>query len=159
MSKPAILDLLELKQPELIRVGISENYTIKSSEDREEFQLKFNTIRYNLGTGLTLNADGGVVIGDNINTIIVNLHVYFYSGSKTNETKSLFIRRNQGSINNASGTMTSRKEYVIDQTTVETSAIIPVTKGDIITVGIIGSAGDIISSVSTNNYLEVAKLN
>lgn len=156
MSKPAILNLLN---KELIRVGISADYTIKSSEDREEFQLKYNATRYSSGIGLTLNSSGGIVIGDNINTVLVNLHVYFYSGSKTNETKVLFIRRNQGSINNAPGTMTTRKEYIIAQTTIETSAIIPVTKGDIITVGIIGSAGDIISSTSTNNYLEVAKLN
>ena len=159
MSKPAILDLLELKQPELIRVGISENYTIKSSEDREEFQLKYNATRYSSGTGLTLNSSGGIVIGDNINTVLVNLHVYFSDASKTGETKSLFIRRNAGGVNNKPGTMTSRVDFNRAQTTLETFAIIPVEKGDVITAGVVASQNDVIQATSTNNFFEIAKLN
>ena len=158
MSKPLILKHDEKLKQELIRVGIANNYTVKSSEDRQEFQLKYDTVRHSIGSGLTLNPDGGIVIGDNINAILVNLHVYFYSGSKTDERKSLFIRRNQGSTNNAPGTMTARLEYNIAQTTLETSAIIPVQKGDIITIGIIASKGDTIQNTSTNNFLDIVKL-
>lgn len=159
MSKPLILKHDQVLKTELIRVGIANNYTVKSSEDRQEFQLKYDTVRHSIGSGLTLNSDGGIVIGDNINAILVNLHVYFYSGSKTDETKTLFIRRNQGSTNNAPGTMTSRLEYNIAQTTLETSAVIPVQKGDIITIGVVASEGDTIQNVSTNNFLDIVKLN
>lgn len=125
MSKPAVLDLFN---KELIRVGLASDYNVKSSEDRVEFQLKYNTVRYSIGEGLTLNSDGGIVIGDNINIIIANLHVYFSSASQTGETKSLFIRRNQGDVNNANGTMTSRVDFTRTQTTLETIAFIPVQK-------------------------------
>lgn len=156
MSKPAILNLLN---KELIRVGISADYTVKSSEDRQEFQLKYDTTRYSEGTGLTLTEDGGILIGDNINIILANLHVYFSDDSKTGEAKVLFIRRNRGSVDNKDGTMTSRVDFNIAQTTLETFAIIPVEAGDIITVGIIASQNDVIRDVSTNNFFEIAKLN
>ena len=170
MSKPLILKHDQVLKTELIRVGLSADYKVTSGQNRQEFQVKYDTVRHFVGSGLTLelvtNGDneepeptGGIVIGDNINTVLVNLHVYFSDASKTGETKSLFIRRNAGGVNNKPGTMTSRVDFNRAQTTLETFAIIPVEKGDVITAGVVASQNDVIQATSTNNFFEIAKLN
>ena len=163
MSEPLIVKLQNriktLEEKAYIRVGITNSITVSSSNDREEFRMPFDVVRYQ-GGNLTYDMDNHeIVIGANINVIAVNVQLYFYSNTDINIPKIIYIRRNQNYPDkDSAGTMNSRIGMSIKQTTIKTSTFIHVQEGDRISVGVIADENDPINSNSTMTFVEAVKI-
>ena len=86
----------------ILRAGMSQQMTISESQDRKEILMPFDTERYKMGE-LSLS-NNKIVIGKNINTILVNVQLYFYTTVDLSTSKIITIRRNESD----QGTISSR---------------------------------------------------
>lgn len=124
-----------LKEKSIIRVGLQNSITVSASNDRKEFRMPFNIVRYQNGN-LTYDAEKNeILVGANISTILVNVQLYFYDGVELSHPKIISIRRNQNYTDKSTdGSMSDRVGMSINQTTIGTHAIIPVQEGDRISI-------------------------
>ena len=139
MSEPLIVKLQNriktLEEKAYIRVGIKNSITVSASNNRQEFRMPFDVVRYQEGN-LTYDAENDeIVVGANISAILVNVQLYFYAGVELSQPKIIYIRRNQNYEDKSTdGTMSDRIGMTVTQTTIGTHAIIPVQEGDRISI-------------------------
>ena len=86
----------------ILRAGMSQQMTISGSQDRKEVLMPFDIERYKMGE-LSLS-NNKIIIGKNINTILVNVQLYFYTTVDLSTSKIITIRRNESD----QGTISSR---------------------------------------------------
>ena len=163
MSEPLIVKLQNriktLEEKAYIRVGITNSITVSSTNDRKEFRMPFDIVRYQQGN-LTYDAENDeIVVGANISAILVNVQLYFYNRVELNSSKVIYIRKNQNySEKDTNGSMNARIGLAVNQTTCEVSAVIPVQKGDRISIGVIANANDPINNNASNTFVEAVKI-
>ena len=136
----------------ILRAGMSQQMTISGSQDRKEVLMPFDAERYKTGE-LSLS-NNKIVVGKNINTILVNVQLYFYTAVDLSTSKIITIRRNESD----QGTISSRCGLALKQTVVNACAIMPVTEGDEISVNITASESDVIDNNQSQCFFEVVKL-
>lgn len=163
MSEPLIVKLQNriktLEEKAYIRVGLQNSITVLATNDRKEFRMPFDVVRYQEGN-LTYDAENDeIVVGANINVILVNVQLYFYNGVELSSSKVIYIRKNQNyPEKDSNGSMNARIGLAVNQTTCEVSTVIPVQEGDRISIGVIANKDDPINNNSSNTFVEAVKV-
>lgn len=152
-------DISNLKDKAWIRVGLQNSITVLATNDRKEFRMPFDVVRYQEGN-LTYDAENDeIVVGANINVILVNVQLYFYDGVELSSSKVIYIRKNQNyPEKDSNGSMNARIGLAVNQTTCEVSTVIPVQEGDRISIGVIANKDDPINNNSSNTFVEAVKV-
>ena len=163
MSEPLIVKLQNriktLEEKAWIRVGLQNSITVSATNDRKEFRMPFDVVRYQEGN-LTYDTEKNeIVVGANISAILVNVQLYFYNSVELSHPKIIYIRKNQNYEDKSTdGTMSDRIGLSVTQTTCGTQAIIPVQEGDRISIGVTANEDDPINNNSTMTFVEAVKV-
>lgn len=155
----SIKKLFSKTEEALIRVGLSESITISEELNREAFVMPFNVVRQQVGN-LTFDQETNeIVIGENINAILVNVQVYFYSTADITQPKIINIMKKDAETQEVSTMISSRVGLVFKQTTCKTSCLVQVKKDDRIHIRVTGNANDPINNNSVMTLFETIKIN
>lgn len=139
----------ELNNKNAIVAYITNDFTTTGVE-RERLPLNDYTAK--VGNQLTIS-NNSIVIGENINYVLVSAQVYWYDPIEIDRRKTVTIMKNDQIV---CVNILYVSAYYVHQTT--SSTIVSVKQGDIITLNVGGSNGDLVKNYQTGTFLTVVAI-
>lgn len=125
----------------------SADYSITTSSVYETIPFDENEV---VGTKLTLNSSGGVVIGAGVANVKTSAKITLVGAGLTAGNKNLVIRKNGTIIDRVWARIEANNSYMSMP-----SRVIPVNEGDVITLAFYGTQNDKISGTSPFSQMTV----
>lgn len=148
-----LISMNKIADNSYIRLGLTSQYTV--TQDRTEFTMPFDVIRYQSGNITYDNDTNEVIIGAGITSVLINVQLYYYSNITLTAPKLIIIRKNENEL----GCTSNRVALTMNQTTMSSSVAIPVSEGDKIKVGVIANNNDVIDDNSVYTFFDVMQIN
>ena len=126
-------------------VCLPDDYTLKESNIEEILPLKY--MKSIKGNGLSLS-NGGVLIGTGIEAVIVCGEAYFFTG--TMGAKNIAVYKNTDIISRHNIKLAEPYKHIGVP-----MRMVPVPKGDLISLRILGEKGDVIKSYTHGTFLSI----
>lgn len=140
-------------QRNCITCCLTEDYTTQASNTYEVLPLNKEII--SLGTKLTVNQYGHIVVGKGVSAVRVDGQAYFYTGTVNSSTsKAIAIYKNTGRVVVENRIITN--QY---RTITTASKVIPVKEGDLIKLAVQCTAKDVYKAYDEATFLSVEVIN
>lgn len=140
-------------QRNCITCCLNGDYAVQASSTYEILPLTKKIIQ--LGTKLTVNQYGQIVVGKGVSAVRIDGQAYFYTGTVSSSTsKSIAIYKNTGRV-------VVENRIISNQyrTITTASKVIPVKEGDLIKLAVQCTADDVYKAYDEATFLSVEVIN